>query len=313
MGKLDLRKIFENVSEDTRKLGVVGYPLGHTFSPAMHTAAIKALGLRAEYKAIPVEPDQWDDFLRQARELPLFGFNVTVPYKEKAASLCGSKLDRVAIFLGAANTVLNTNEGWRGFNTDAEGFSRDLEELEISVDGKNVVLLGAGGASRAVYGSFYERREKPKSIFVYDCDVAKATGMLKSFKKATGGWEGQEIDTTLPAFPLPMTQISNAEELRERIGQSHLLINATPVGLKPGESPVPTEWLHGGLTVYDLIYHHETELVREARKKGGRAFGGLGMLVRQGARSFEIWFDQKPDVDVMMKTVENELKERNAQ
>lgn len=309
--------MFPEASKGFKCLGVVGHPLGHTFSPKMHQAAYEALGWKdVVYRAMPVEPSEWGDFVRQAKDV-LFGFNVTVPYKEKIYAAGAAQnytvIDemsfKISHFVEASNTVAVGKDYISTYNTDAEGFWDDLAAHKIGLKNQNMVLLGAGGAARALLGILYLKGASPQKVTVYDCDVNKAKSVLLGFKEACKRVREPGVKE------LPLEIETDGQKIKGLIRQSSVLINATPVGLKPGETPVDDpDCLHKDLTLYDLIYHHTTALMEQVEKKGGRAVGGLGMLVRQGARSFKIWFEKEPPIDAMFQAVEKELKDRrNAQ
>ena len=270
--------MFDGVPPKARRYAVVGWPLSHTLSPAMHNAAIRALGLNAAYRAVPVPPEEWDAFSEQARIL-LNGFNVTVPHKERAfrwKGLLPFSSENPWGLVGAVNTMVRRTKGWEAHNTDVPGFFEDCRDKGVSFSGKKVLLLGAGGAGRAILFGFHGR-EKPSRLWLMDQDQAKAGRLSEEVKKFDA------------AIPLERTR--TAEEV---LPNADVVINATPLGLKEGDpSPADPDLLRAGVVVYDLIYHRETALLKAAKAKNGKAFDGLGMLVNQGALAFELWFGEE--------------------
>jgi len=274
--------------------GLLGYPLGHSLSPAMHNAAFKALGLKAEYKLFPVEPDHVDSFLQSLSQNTISGLNVTIPYKEKA--LGSVSLDRDFAFLkkvGAVNTIVFADGSWKGYNTDISGFARHLKE-NIDPAGKKAALVGAGGAARAV--AYVLAQEKAQEIFVFDIDARKAENIKAMILDIFPGFFVRAVDS------IEQLDILNKE----------ILINATPAGLNPEDPlPVAAELLHKGLFVYDLIYNPaETRLLRKARQAGAKTANGLNMLLYQGMLSFEIWTGKKAPEAVMREALAGALGAR---
>ncbi len=237
----------------------------------MQNAAITRFGFRAAYRAVKVAPDRWTEFLDTVGgERGLEGFNVTIPYKEKILALA-SDLDPSAALCGAANTLVQGPRGWSAFSTDGQGLLDDLREKNFAWEGKSVVLLGAGGAARA---AFFALGKSARSIALLNRSRGRADTLAVSFRSLGAGAE-----------------VRVNPDVREALERADLLVNATSVGLAEGDpSPVPRASLRGNLAVYDMVYHRETALVKDARAAGAAAAGGLGMLVQQGALAFERWF-----------------------
>ena len=267
--------------------GLIGWPLGHSLSPKMHNAAFKFLGVNAEYKLFPVELGAFDDFLAHLDKSGISGLNVTIPYKEKILDFV--ELDNDSLYLRqvkAVNTIFFTKGLWWGFNTDIPGFSRHLKE-NFQPEGKKAAILGAGGASRAV--AYVLAKENAAEISIFDIDKDKSAGVVAM------------IDGLFPGFKI--RAVGSVEELE--IKGKHLLVNATPIGLKKSDPVIVKEgMLHKDLFVYDLIYNPaETKLLALAKKKAAGISNGLGMLLYQGALSFEIWTDLKAPEVVMRKAL----------
>jgi shikimate dehydrogenase len=202
----------------------------------------------------------------------LGGINVTIPYKEKILSLSVMEKGTV-VECRAANTLVREQKGWSAHNTDGPGFLDDLKEHHISWKGKSVVLLGAGGAARGV---LFSLGNHAGSISLINRSRDRALSLAEDFR-ARGG----------------RAKVTVGAHIEESLSSADLLVNATSVGLKEGDpSPVPETCLRPELSVYDMIYHRETALVKASRDAGAIAVGGLGMLVNQGALSFELWFQE---------------------
>ena len=275
--------------------GIIGHPVKHSLSPAMHNAAFKSLGMDAEYLLFDVDPDALEDFLKGLPKKRIKGLNITIPHKIKAKEYLerSGSLDENAKRLGAINTIKSVNDSLCGFNTDGPGFYRSLvEDLGFEPEGKNVFVLGSGGAARAVVmylGS------GPKKIFVSDVDAAK----MKELKSHYGKYYDES-----------RLMLIEGADLKKALGESDLLVNATPVGMGQADpSPVDKSLLHHGLYIYDLVYNKPyTQLVKEAKGQKLHAVTGLGMLLYQGAISFEIWTGEKAPLSVMGRALREALK-----
>ena len=269
------------ISGKTRVVGLFGYPVEHSLSPAMHNAAFEHLGLDYRYVTFSVRPDLLNDAVKGIVAMNLRGVNVTVPHKEKVISLL-DKVNEEASFLGAVNTILNDKGTLTGFNTDGRGFMESLSEEGITVKGRKILILGAGGACRAV--SYY-LSESAANLQIFDVDHSKALKLVN------------DLSAIRPNITL-------RKQLTD-LGETEVLINATPLGLKEADpSPVDIALISGRLTVCDLIYR-ETPLLKAAARKGCKTLNGLGMLLHQGVLSFEIWTGVKPPVDLMRSAIED--------
>lgn len=282
-----LDSIFAFPDAGKKKYGVIGWPVDHSLSPAMHNAAITHLGLSAVYRAIPVPANGFGDFVGQAQDL-LDGFNITVPYKEKIQD---AGFPGLAVQPGTAsiNTMKRVPGGWAGSSTDGLGFLDDLAAAGVSAAGKKVALLGAGGSAAALLDALTAAGAADVAIINRTADNARRLAGARQAVRVPGdraAWE-------------------------RSVREADLVVNTTSLGMTPAVGHViDFAWLRAGQTVYDLVYHRETELLAAAKKAGARALDGLGMLVRQGARSFQIWFNCEPPVDVMRRAAEEELERR---
>ena len=284
----------------TRVFGVMGFPISHSLSPVMHNAAFQVLGLDAIYAPFEVPPRQLGAVLRGLQAAGIEGLNITVPLKERIVPLLDRRrgLERTAAILGAVNTLVRTDGRLVGYNTDVAGFRRVLAEaLHMDCRKKRVLLLGAGGAARAVAWALFETA--PQAIYVANRTATKATQFVRWARRYSSG-------VMLEAIPF------RRQALAEIVRQADLLINATSLGLRADDPlPVDPAALHRRLRVCDLVYRTPTTpLVREARRRGLFAIDGLPMLIYQGAESFRLWWRREPPVSVMRRAVEEAVRKR---
>ena len=278
------------ISGYTKPFAVLGHPIGHTLSPVMHNAAIAALKRDAIYLAFDVHPDRLLTVLTSMKDLGFGGANLTIPHKEVAYRGL-SRLDESAQLLGAVNTVKFDADGITGFNTDGYGFLRAVEEaFGKSVKGDSIFIVGGGGAGRAV--ALMAAKAGAKSITLADLDTARCEKITEEIKKQ---------------FPGVETRVSkNREEQLQICRTSDLVVHSTPIGMKKEDKSVlGPEAFRSGQRVFDLIYMYpETVFMKEALKAGAKAANGLGMLLYQGVKAFEIWTGVEPPVDVMRNALE---------
>ena len=273
-----------------KRYAVLGHPIGHTLSPVMHNEAFRALGWNATYEAIDVPPEKLMGEIAALQKAGFAGLNLTIPLKEVAARNL-SKLDESAQLMGAVNTVRFTPEGPVGYNTDGAGFLMAFEEaFGCSVSGKSLFVLGTGGAGRAV---------------ALACAGAGIVSVTLADRCAELSHKvAMEIETQF--FISNVSVVSDPEEQLIAARKADIVVQATPVGMKTGDaSPLGKEAFRDGQFAFDLIYMYpETPFMKAAREGGARAANGLGMLLHQGAKAFEIWTGVVPPVDVMRKALE---------
>jgi shikimate dehydrogenase len=270
----------------SNKVGVIGWPIEHSLSPAMHNAAFAALGMSDwEYDKYAIPPDIVKLSLREFRDAGFIGLNVTVPHKQ--AVMPYVKPDEIAKAVGAVNTIDFRHN--RGTNTDVAGVMDDLAAHGVNPSaGMQVVVLGAGGAARA---AVYGLAQAEARITIVNRTPERARELIDSLRvRAVVG----EVDA---------------------VAEAALIINCTSAGMQPkvDDSPLPDDApLQPGVVVYDMVYRPAvTKLMRQAEAAGGRAIGGLGMLARQGAAAFKIWTGVEPPVDVMLAAAQRELDKRS--
>ena len=274
------------ISGKTRICGVIGDPIEHTMSPVMHNAAFRELGLDYLYVAFRVRKEELGKAVAGMRALNIRGLNVTIPHKVAIIPFL-DKLDPLAEKIGAVNTIVNGDGVLKGYNTDATGFLRALGDKGIEPEGKSVVILGAGGASRAI--SFILAQSGANLVILNrleELDWAEelARQISNVFKKKVKALKLDE------------------NNLRVALDKADVLVNATSVGMSPNidETPALAKLLRPGLVVFDAVYNPiKTRLRREAEAAGAETIGGLDMLGWQGALAFEKWIGQKAPVDLM--------------
>ncbi len=276
--------------------GLVGHPVRHSLSPAMHNAAFRHLGMDAEYRLFDVEAEGLKDFLSKLIDEGIKGANVTVPHKIAAKEFIeqNGELDEVAVKLGAVNAIKVDGEVLSGYNTDGAGFYVSLTlDLKFDPERKKIFILGAGGAARAI--AVY-LGHVPSNIYIFDIDAAR----MKSLK--------EHYETHFKKDRLISIQKDSFEKT---LSECDLFVNATPIGMKEGDrSPIDIKLLRDGAYVYDLVYNvPQTALVKEAALNKHHAVTGLGMLLHQGARAFEIWTGQKAPVEVMRDALKSAINE----
>ena len=273
----------------TKLVGLIGYPLHHSLSPAMHNAAFAEMGLDWCYLPLPVKPNSLSEAVAGLRALGFQGANVTIPYKERVMEFLDTNSE-AAQAIGAVNTILVRGEKLCGHNTDWMGFLRALREGGFEPSEKTALVLGAGGAARAVV---YALAREGARVVVLNRTPERAQALVQALSSFT--------DASLEAFPL--SEVTLAREVRD----VQLLVNATPVGMYPEteHSPVPEGLpLPSSLTVFDLVYNPlKTSLVKQAEARGLRTLGGLGMLVHQGGEAFRLWTGQEAPVEVMRQAI----------
>ncbi len=283
------------ISGKTRICGLIGDPVEHSMSPAMHNAAFKNSGMDYVYLPFKVEKEQLGRAIEGVRALNIRGVNVTIPHKVSVIPLL-DELDPLAERIGAVNTIINNDGVLKGYNTDAQGFLKAMLERGISPGGKRVAILGAGGASRAISFILAERGAN-LVILNRQLEIDWAVKLASSISRAFG----REVK----ALEL------NEQNLAEVLRKSDILVNATSVGMSPNtdETPVPAKLLKGNLVVFDIVYNPvKTRLLAEAEAAGAKAISGLEMLVWQGALAFEMWTGLKAPLEIMRKAAMRALK-----
>lgn len=271
------------VNGETQVYGIIGYPVRHSKSPQFQTAAFQALGINAVYLPFQVRPEDLQKAIEGIKALSIKGINVTVPHKEEVIKYLDESSEEVE-YIGACNTVKNIDGYLQGFNTDAYGFIEGLKELTPNFANKKFLVIGAGGASRAViYGLIKSGVQK---IILSNRTVKKAEEIVSDFKKLN-----RFIEEIIEVIPL--NQIEN------HLKEVDVIVNTTSIGLKDEDPPLfdysKIEKRH---IVVDIIYK-KTKLLQAAEERGCLYQDGLSMLLYQGAKAFEIWTGQKAPIKIM--------------
>jgi shikimate dehydrogenase len=265
-------------------LGIIGFPIKHSVSPAMHSAAMKHLGINGVYLAFEVRPELLEDAVKGAKALKFTGLNVTIPFKEEIMRFV--EPDKKAAKIGAINTI--DLRSMKGYNTDVDGALMTLEKNDVEIEGKIALVVGAGGAGKAVAYGLLDRG---------------ATVILTNRTESRGREAVEKLRKYGECIFYPYDRIY---ELK---GKIDIIVNATPLGMAGFETklPVPSALL-SDVVVFDTVYNPPTTpLIAEAVKRGCKAINGLDMLVFQGAKSFEIWTGMQAPVDVMKRAAKSAL------
>ncbi|HID60343.1 MAG TPA: shikimate dehydrogenase [Hadesarchaea archaeon] len=271
---------------------LVGDPVKQSLSPAMFNAAFESLRLNSVYVAVEVPTKFLDDTVAGVRAIGISGLNVTTPHKIRIVDLL-DELDDSANLVGAVNTVKNQRGKLIGFNTDGDGAIRALEENAGTVKGSKVVLLGAGGAARAIAFSLVRAGAE---LTIANRTFPRAKALVSDIERKLGS----------SANSVPLRR----DRLRKVLKNADLLINATSVGMYPnvGQTLVTSDLIHHDMVVYDIVYKPlETRLLKEAKSAGAEVVNGLGMLVHQGALSFKVWTGKQAPIKVMESAARREL------
>lgn len=282
------------ISGKTTVCGIIGDPIEHTISPVMHNAMYKVLKLDYVYVAFPTASTDLEKAIAGMRALNIRGLNVTIPHKVAVIPFL-DRLDVLANRIGAVNTIVNNRGVLTGYNTDATGFLKALFERDVRPSGKKVLLLGAGGAARAIGYSLAE-------------EGAHLT-ILNRKEEITWAKELADCLSRDYKFQVGARELTR-ENLREAIPDTDILVNATSVGMSPNsnQSLVPADLLCANLIVFDVVYNpYQTRLLREAKEAGAQTISGLEMLVWQGVLAFEKFTGEKVPVELMREAALKEL------
>ena len=279
------------------RLGVLGHPVAHSLSPEMQNAALKETRIAMQSARFDIFPDELEPALGLLTQLEFVGVNLTVPHKVAAVTFV-DEVDDLAREVGAINTIKCEAGRLCGFNTDGGGFARAIrEEFAVDLRDLRILLLGAGGAARAI--AWQCAKENCERLVVANRDAGKGTALVEQLRPFFAG----------PRVLGPVARLQSIalEEaaLRFQIANTDLVVNATPLGLNRNDSlPIPVRLLEPHLMIYDTVYSSRpTAFVSGAIESGARAANGLSMLLHQGALAFEIWFDRPAPIEAMRKAL----------
>ena len=281
-------------SEEIKNFAILGFPIGHSLSPKMHEAAFKAAGFpNYNYIPIPIQTGKLMLAVDGLKGLGFRGANVTIPHKSAIMKFVDA-VDSDAMIIGAVNTLVNDGGMITGYNTDVTGFLKSLTAARFLPEDCNAVILGAGGAARAILWGLCKRRAGYITIGV------------RNPKKA------QVLADDFSVYGSIEVLDWNTDEFKEILQTADILINTTPLGMYPeidAMPPVDLKLLPEGALVYDIVYNPaKTKLLQTAEKLGYPTLNGLNMLLLQGEEAFRLFTDELPDLEVMKKVVEDELK-----
>lgn len=267
----------------TRLAAVVANPIKHSISPFIHNSAFEATNTNGVYLAWEVDAAELAETVANIRRYQMYGINLSMPYKEQVIPYL-DQLSEEACLIGAVNTVVNRKGTLIGYNTDGKGFFKSLPSFKISR--KRMVLLGAGGAAKAILAQAILDGVSQIAVFVRSSSIEKTRPYLEKIQNATG-------------FRVDLFALEDVQDLQDSITQADLLVNATSVGMDGSSQPIPTSIvLPEKLLVADVIYQpFETQFLKWARNQGNQSINGLGMLLYQAAEAFELWTGKEIPTD----------------
>ena len=281
------------INGNSKICGVIGDPIGHTISPAMHNAAFKALNLDYVYVPFRVSSENLPRAVEGLRAFNIRGVNVTIPHKVSIIPLL-DEIDEFAQKIGSVNVVVNDGGRLAGYNTDAHGFLYSLLDQGVDPEGQKVAVLGAGGASRSICFALSERGA---SLTILNRTPGNAARFAAEMSEMTGR-------------PIQVLGLSK-EHLAATLDNCNILINTTSVGMYPQSDATLVEHnlIKSHQTVVDIVYNpFKTKLLAEAEKAGARTISGIDMLIWQGALAFEIWTGKQAPINIMRKDAQRFLK-----
>jgi len=293
---LSILEVFavNKLTSSTRVIGLIGHPVKHSLSPVMQNAAVDYCGLDLCYLTFDVLPERLEEAVRGMISLGFVGFNVTIPHKEAVLNYI-DKLDDSARLIGAVNTVVIKDGTTYGYNTDGKGFLDSLQKEGVLYQGKRILIIGAGGAGRAVATAL--DAAGASKIIIANRNLKRAHELAEHIKKV--GAESSALG------------LNDDEKLRFELEKADIIVNATPVGMSPHDNVLPIshmDCINPKTVVCDLIYRPlQTRFLRTAREIGCKVVGGLGMLLYQGVEAFRLFTGLKPPMEVMQQALQDEL------
>lgn len=267
-----------------KTFAVIGDPIDHSLSPNIHNAAFRELGLDCTYIAYRIPKDELEEGIESLKKINISGFNVTIPHKIEMMKYL-DKVDEGCSVIGAANTVIFSDGILKGYNTDMDGFLDPIKKKNIPIKNSKVLLLGAGGAARAIVAAF--AKENAEEIVIANRTIEKAYELVK-FGKKVG------IDAKAIRF----------EDADKYVATHKFIVNSTSIGLKNEPSPIPTDSISENSIVYDIVYMPmKTDLLKKSKEKGATIIYGYEMLLGQACRAFEIWHEREAPYEVMKRAL----------
>jgi shikimate dehydrogenase len=267
-----------------KSFAVIGDPIDHSLSPNIHSAAFRELNLDCSYIAFRISKGELEEGIEGLKKIKIEGFNVTIPHKIEMMKYL-DKIDESCSVIGAVNTIVNKDGKFKGYNTDMDGFLDPFKKKKLNIVNSNILLLGAGGAARAIVAGF--AKEKAKKITIANRTLKNATNLSEFAIKIGLNAEGVEI-----------------EDIKNSAKNYDIIVNATSIGLKNELCPISLEGINEKTIVYDIVYTPiNTDFIKKAKEKGAIVIFGYEMLLGQAMRSFEIWHSMKAPYNAMKKAL----------
>ncbi|KER06027.1 Shikimate dehydrogenase protein [Marine Group I thaumarchaeote SCGC AAA799-E16] len=267
-----------------KTFAVIGDPINHSLSPNIHSAAFRELNLDCSYIAYRIPKEELAEGIEGLKKIKIDGFNVTIPHKVEMMKYL-DKIDESCSLIGAVNTVTNNDGILKGYNTDMDGFLEPLKKRNVDIKNSNVLLLGAGGAARAIVAGF--AKEKAKKITIANRTIEKANNLVKFAQKIS-----------LDANAITIDQVEESAKNYD------IIVNATSVGLQNEPSPISLEGINEKTVVYDIVYMPmHTDFLKRAKEKNAIVIFGYEMLLGQAVRAFEIWHGMEAPYNAMKKAL----------
>lgn len=268
----------------TKTYAVIGDPIDHSLSPNIHNAVFRELDMDCTYIAYRIQKGELEEGVESLKKINIAGFNVTIPHKVEMMKYL-DKVDEDCSLIGAVNTVKLTDGLLKGYNTDMDGFLEPIKKRDLTIKDSKVLLLGAGGASRAIVAAF--AKEKAQEITIANRTIQKANELVQFANK---------IGINAKAITL--------EQGGEEVTKNNFIINATSIGLKNEPSPISLDKISKESIVYDIVYMPiNTDFIKKSKEKGATIIYGYEMLLGQARRAFEIWHEKQAPYEVMKKSI----------
>ena len=267
-----------------KTFAVIGDPIDHSLSPNIHSAVFRELNLNCSYIAYRIPKEELAEGIEGLKKIKITGFNVTIPHKVEMMKYL-DKMDESCSLIGAVNTVTNKDGVLKGYNTDMDGFLEPLKKKQLDIKKKKILLLGAGGAARAIVAGF--AKEKAESITIANRTLENAN-KLSEFSKRIG----------------LSVNVIKIEDVKDLAGNYDIIVNATSIGLKNEPSPISLESINEKTIVYDIVYRPiNTDFIKKAKEKKAIIIFGYEMLLGQATRAFEIWHGMEAPYNAMKKAL----------
>ena len=268
----------------SKSFAVIGDPIDHSLSPNIHSAAFRELDLDSSYIAYRIPKEELEEGIEGLKKIKIDGFNITIPHKIEMMKYL-DKIDESCSLIGAVNTVSNKDGILKGYNTDMDGFLEPFKKKELKISDTKVLLIGAGGAARAIVAGF--AKEKAKSVTIANRTLENADTLSEFAKK---------IGLTANAIKI--------EDVGDSAKDYDIIVNATSIGLNNESCPISLEGINEKTIVYDIVYMPmNTDFIKKAKEKGAVVIFGYEMLLGQAARAFEIWHDMEAPYNAMKKAL----------